>query len=99
MLIRLGEVGQGSQNQLGRLIAMDGCPGTAKGVVDRLSAKGLITLAPDAADARRRVILAFRAEGRRILGALRARGTTITEATLAPPTQASATPSLRSCAS
>lgn len=81
MLIRLGEVGQGSQNQLGRLIAMD--VATAKGVVDRLSAKGLITLAPDATDARRRVIR-LSAEGRRILDALKACGTAITEETLAP---------------
>jgi len=80
-LIRLGEVGKGSQNQLGRLTAMD--VATTKGVVDRLRAKGLVTLAADAADARRRVI-ALSAEGRRILPELRRIGTRITSQTLDP---------------
>lgn len=81
MLIRLGEVGSGSQNHLGRLTAMD--VATAKGVVDRLRAKNLVTLSPDANDARRRVI-ALSPEGERILEALRAHGTKITAETLAP---------------
>ncbi len=81
VLIRLGEVGSGSQNHLGRLTAMD--VATVKGVVDRLRAKNLVTLSPDANDARRRVI-ALSPEGQRILDALKARGADITEATLAP---------------
>lgn len=81
MLIRLAEVGQGSQNHLGRLAAMD--VATAKGVVDRLKAKGLITLAPDENDARRRVIR-LSAAGERLIADLEARGHAITEATLAP---------------
>lgn len=81
MLIRLGEVGSGSQNQLGRLIGMD--VATAKGVVDRLRAKGLITLAADPTDARRRVIR-LSAEGMRILDAIKQRGMAITAETLEP---------------
>lgn len=81
VMIRLGEVGSGSQNHLGRLTAMD--VATVKGVVDRLRAKDLVTLSPDANDARRRVIT-LSPEGQRILDGLRDRGADITEATLAP---------------
>lgn len=80
-LIRLAEIGSGSQNQLGRLTAMDAA--TIKGVVDRLKAKGLVTLSADATDGRRRMI-ALSTEGRRILGELEALGHRITEATLEP---------------
>ena len=80
-LIRLAEIGSGSQNQLGRLTAMDAA--TIKGVVDRLKAKGLVTLSADATDGRRRMI-ALSPEGRRIVGELEALGHQITEATLEP---------------
>ncbi len=80
MLIRLGEVGSGSQNQLGRMIGMD--VATTKGVIDRLKAKGLITLSADPADSRRRVI-ALSDDGKALLPALRALGRRITDATFA----------------
>ncbi|WMS44050.1 MarR family transcriptional regulator [Acuticoccus sp. MNP-M23] len=79
MLIRLGEVGQGSQNQLGRMIGMD--VATTKGVIDRLKAKALITLAADPADSRRRLI-ALSEDGIKLLPALQALGHQITDATL-----------------
>lgn len=81
MLIRLGEVGQGSQNQLGRLTAMD--VATAKGVVDRLKGKGLIRLSTDEKDGRRHIIT-LSAKGQRLLPKLRALGKAITEETLKP---------------
>jgi len=81
MLIRLSEVGSGSQNQLGRLTAMD--VATAKGVVDRLHAKGLVTFAADASDARRRLI-ALSDAGQAIVSELKAIGKAITEETLEP---------------
>ena len=53
-LAKLHEVGPCSQNQLGRLIFLDAA--TAKGVVDRLAARRLITALPDPHDRRRRAI-------------------------------------------
>lgn len=50
-LIKLGELGQCSQNQLGRETAMD--VATIKGVVDRLRKKGLVDFAADPNDKRR----------------------------------------------
>ncbi|MEM9221972.1 MAG: MarR family transcriptional regulator [Pseudomonadota bacterium] len=84
MLARLGEVGSGSQNQLGRLAGMD--VATAKGVVDRLAAKGLVTLSPDQSDGRRHVI-SLSPEGEKLLPELRKIGREISRATLAPLTQ------------
>lgn len=81
LLVRLGDVGQASQNQIGRLAAMD--VATAKGVVDRLHAKGLITFAADAADGRRRVI-ALSPAGRALLHDAKVSGVEISAQTLAP---------------
>lgn len=81
VMIRLGESGPSSQNHLGRLAALD--VATVKGVVDRLAAKGLVTLSADAADSRRRVV-ALSAKGVALLPKLRALGHRITEDTLAP---------------
>ncbi len=53
-LAKLQEVGAVSQNQLGRLTAMD--VATIKGVVDRLIQKGLVARGTDSTDARRHVI-------------------------------------------
>ena len=53
-LAKLREVGPCSQNQLGRLIFLDAA--TTKGVVDRLAARGFITVRADANDRRRRAI-------------------------------------------
>jgi DNA-binding MarR family transcriptional regulator len=51
VLVRLDEIGEVSQNHLGRLVAMDAA--TTKGVVRRLLDKGLIHARPDAEDLRR----------------------------------------------
>ena len=50
-LAKLAETGATSQNQLGRLTAMDGA--TIKGVIDRLGARGLTTTRADPDDGRR----------------------------------------------
>jgi MarR family transcriptional regulator, lower aerobic nicotinate degradation pathway regulator len=54
-LAKLREVGPCSQNYLGRLIYYDSA--TMKGVVDRLLARNLISIAVDPSDKRRRAIL------------------------------------------
>lgn len=53
-MAKLHEVGPCSQNQLGRLTAMDAA--TIKGVVDRLTKKEFVTSKPDISDARRRLV-------------------------------------------
>jgi DNA-binding MarR family transcriptional regulator len=53
-LAKLAETGPCSQNQLGRLIAMD--VATIKGVIDRLSARGLTETSPDPEDGRRLLV-------------------------------------------
>lgn len=60
-LARLHERGPLSQNLLGRLTAMDSA--TIKGVVERLKAKGLAVVKPDASDQRLRLVELTR-EGR-----------------------------------
>ncbi|WP_425093628.1 MarR family winged helix-turn-helix transcriptional regulator [Tropicimonas sp. S265A] len=80
-LVRLAENGACSQNQLGRLAAMD--IATIKGVVDRLRQKGLVCTAPSSDD-RRRSIVSLTDEGTRMLGAMIEAGRAITEETLAP---------------
>jgi DNA-binding MarR family transcriptional regulator len=50
-LVKLAEMQSVSQNLLGRETAMDAA--TIKGVVDRLSKRGLLATAPDPGDARR----------------------------------------------
>lgn len=57
---RLAEDGPMSQNLLGRSVAMDGA--TTKGVVDRLSARGLLRTDRDPRD-RRRHLVSLTAEG------------------------------------
>jgi len=80
-LIRLAETGPVSQNQLGRLAAMD--IATIKGVVDRLKAKGLLSAAPDPED-KRRSMISLTAEGRGLIERLYRDGTRISSETLAP---------------
>jgi len=62
VLVRLYEIGEVSQNHLGRLVAMDAA--TTKGVVRRLVDKGLINLQQDGADLRR-LKISLTAEGQR----------------------------------
>jgi DNA-binding MarR family transcriptional regulator len=87
-LAKLVELGQATQNQLGRLIAMD--PATTQGVVRRLVARGLVRRAPTPSD-RRTIQLAPTEEGCALhAGALEA-AHTATDATLAPLTDTEAT--------
>jgi DNA-binding MarR family transcriptional regulator len=52
-MARLHEMGDVSQNQLGRLVAMD--PATIQGVVHRLINRGLLRRKPDPKDKRRMI--------------------------------------------
>jgi DNA-binding MarR family transcriptional regulator len=58
-LAKLNETGPCSQNQLGRLTAMD--VATIKGVIDRLTARGLTVTSPDPQDGRRLLVSLTRA--------------------------------------
>jgi DNA-binding MarR family transcriptional regulator len=58
-LAKLTETGPCSQNQLGRLTAMD--VATIKGVIDRLTARGLTETSPDPDDGRRLLVSLTRA--------------------------------------
>ena len=80
-LIRVAEEKEVSQNQLGRLAAMD--IATTKGVVDRLKAKGLLQTATDPND-QRRAIISLTAAGRGLIDQLHQDGHRITQETLAP---------------
>ena len=80
-IAKLGEIGECSQNLLGRLTAMD--VATVKGVVERLAKRGLIDTRPDPTD-RRRVVVSLTKEGRAVFGRKAAAALAITEETLAP---------------
>ena len=84
-LVKIRDLGQISQNQLGRLTAMD--PATIQGVVQRLAARGLVDRTPDAHD-RRLMQLRLTAKGRALVQTAVALGVAITEATLAPLSEA-----------
>lgn len=80
-LAKLHEKGPLSQNLLGRLTAMD--VATIKGVIDRLTGRGLTEVAPDETDGRRRVVR-LTDEGRAFVERSYAAAVDVTEATLAP---------------
>lgn len=80
-LAKLSELGQASQNELGRLTSMD--VATIKGVVDRLRARGLISSRPLARD-KRRLILTPTEEGSALYASLVERAKEVSEKTLAP---------------
>ena len=80
-LAMLFERGDLSQNELGRLTAMD--IATIKGVVDRLQAKGLVTNRVDPSDGRRKIISLTQAGFRRLAKAI-PKGIEITNDTLEP---------------
>ena len=82
-LAKLYDVGPCSQNHLGRLIYLDAA--TIKGVVDRLSARGLVTALNDPADRRRRAVT-LTERGRLVTEAAMEIAAEITAATLAPLT-------------
>lgn len=80
-LIKLHEVGPISQNQLGRLTAMD--VATIKGVIDRLTARGLTETGPDPEDGRRLLVRLTKA-GQLATEKVLPNAIAISEATLAP---------------
>ncbi len=80
-LIKTVELGRVTQNQLGRLAAMD--PATIQGVVRRLIARGLVCRAPDPMD-RRTAVLTPTAAGVALAVRAVASARRITEATLRP---------------
>ncbi len=84
-LLKLREQGSCSQNQLGRLTAMDNP--TIKGVVDRLTRRGLVAGRPDGHDARLHV-LSLTDAGRRVVADAIPCARRVTESTLAPLAEA-----------
>lgn len=80
-LAKLAEMGECSQNLLGRLVSMD--VATAKGVVDRLVRRGLAQLQADPDD-RRRVLVRPTPEGMRTYEEGAAKALRISDDTLAP---------------
>jgi|TARA_R110002072_G_scaffold76158_5_gene178930 DNA-binding MarR family transcriptional regulator len=63
-MARLYEMGQLSQNHLGRLSAMD--PATIQGVIQRLTERGFVHRMPDPTD-RRRMVLKLSSEGEQLV--------------------------------
>lgn len=55
VVVKLLEIGPTSQNYLGRLVSFD--QATIKGIVDRLSDRGLVEVCPDPSDKRRRAVV------------------------------------------
>ncbi len=80
-LAKLAETGPCSQNQLGRLTAMD--VATIKGVIDRLTARGLTETARDPDDGRRLSVRLTRA-GQQAVDRLTPAALAASEETLAP---------------
>ena len=78
-LAKLHDLGEASQNQLGRLIAMD--PATMFGVAGRLAKRGLLRQSLDPDDARL-VILQLTDEGRALVEAMKSRGGDVSRRTL-----------------
>src|SRR5580700_6387687 len=82
-LSKLAETGPCSQNLLGRLTAMD--VATIKGVIDRLTARGLTETSPDLEDGRRLLVSLTKA-GRALTEQALTKAAAISEETLAPLT-------------
>jgi DNA-binding MarR family transcriptional regulator len=80
-LVKLHDLGEQSQNQLGRLTAMD--PATIQGVIRRLEERGLLERSGDPGD-RRRTSLRLTAEGEALVTAMIPHGIAVTATTLAP---------------
>ena len=82
-LAKVHDLGSVSQNQLGRLIAMD--PATTFGVVGRLMKRGLVSQHTDARDARL-VLIELTEAGRALVVAMKASGLDVSTRTLSPLT-------------
>ena len=80
-LVKLRDLGEVSQNHLGRLTAMDAA--TMQGVIKRLGVRGLIARRSDPKD-RRRLIISLSHEGKKTNSKLVAFAKNITNETLSP---------------
>lgn len=80
-LLRLAEAGRATQNQLGRMAAMDSA--TVQGVVRRLTARGLVRVSPDPLDRRLRW-LAVTEAGHDLLSDAQEAGRRANDALMAP---------------
>jgi DNA-binding MarR family transcriptional regulator len=80
-LSKLSETGPCSQNQLGRFTAMD--VATIKGVIDRLTARGLTETSPDPEDGRRLLVSLTRA-GQQLAEKVAPNALAVTRETLSP---------------
>jgi MarR family transcriptional regulator, lower aerobic nicotinate degradation pathway regulator len=80
-LAKLGETGPCSQNLLGRLTAMD--VATIKGVIDRLTARGLTETSPDPEDGRR-LLVSLTRTGQQLTEKAASNALAISKETLAP---------------
>src|SRR5215475_12126998 len=80
-LAKLDDLGSVSQNQLGRLTAMD--PATISGVIARLIARGYVAQAADPKDGRL-VALALTATGKAAITAMKGVAAQVSRRTLAP---------------
>ena len=85
VLVKLFELGECSQNELGRKTAMD--VATIKGVVDRLRSRNLVEAKSDPAD-KRRSLIALTDHASSLKATLHEAGHKITEDTLKPLTTA-----------
>lgn len=94
-LAKLDDLGSVSQNQLGRLIAMD--PATISGVVGRLITRGYVRQSPDRNDARL-VLLALTPAGRTAIRDMKAVAAEVSRRTLEPLTREEAEVFLRALA-
>jgi len=81
VIMKLADVKEASQNQLGRLTAMD--PNTIKGVVQRLLDREILVRHKSETDLRR-FVLELSKEGKRLAKALKAPGKQVTRETLSP---------------
>ncbi len=80
-LIKLDDVGESSQNRLGRLVATD--PATTLGVINRLKKRNLVQLRPDPTH-QRRVLVSLTEDGARTARRMRRRAHAVTKGILAP---------------
>jgi len=83
--MKLAELGECSQNELGRQTAMD--VATIKGVVERLRKKGLVDVSSDPND-KRRAVLSISEEHAGLIPGLMEAGQKISDLTLSPLTSA-----------
>lgn len=84
VLAKLDDIGPVSQNQLGRLVAME--PATIFGVVGRLMKRGLVVQRIDPADARL-TLIELTPVGRDLVGRMKGQGAEVSRRTLAPLSQ------------